>query len=280
MEATAKIDEALARGFTCLVIQGDCVDVLSALPDNCIDLTVTDPAFESLERQRAIGTTTRLKKSKASSNAWFKPFPNVRYGELFEQLFRVHCMNTHCYMFADSETEIVILTGHNPYASQPPVQSAPSAGWRAWPPLTWVKTKKAVNAGSRDQQTDAWLQQEHVRIGMGYHWRRAEERILFLEKGKRKLNNLGWPNVMCSTQAGKGQFPTQKPEIIIERLILNSTNEGDIVLDTSAGSGVVGRVAVRLGRKAILIDLDISWIVAHPIPGMEVLDLQQRLAAS
>ena len=267
----------LARDFTCLVIEGDCVDVLRQLPAEVIDLTVTDPAFESLERHRAVGTTTRLKKSKASSNPWFTPFPNARYGDLFEQLHRVHHNNTHLYMFCDTETEAVALTGINPYANQPTVRSALSAGWGAWPSLTWVKTRKSVDVAGQDMasanQTDIWLLQEHVRIGMGYHWRRADERILFLEKGKRKLNNLGWPNVMCGTVAGKGQFPTQKPEIIIERLILNSTNEGDIVLDTSAGSGVVGRVAVRLGRKAILIDLDISWIKAHPIPGMEVVDL-------
>jgi len=78
---------------------------------------------------------------------------------------------------------------------------------------------------------------------------------------------------MCGTRAGKNQFPTEQPENLIERLILNSTNEGDTILDTFAGSGVVGRVAVRLGRKVILIDLDIAWILAHPIPGMEVVEV-------
>ncbi len=259
----------------CLVLQGDCIDILKQLPAGVIDLTITDPAYESLERHRAVGTTTRLKASKASSNAWFTVFPNARYGELFEQLYRVHRPNSHCYVFCDSETEAVALTGINPYADQPAVRTALSGGWRAWPSLTWVKTKKAVNVETQDRdsghQTDAWLEQEMVRSGMGYHWRRAEERILFLEKGKRKLNNLGWPNVMCGTRAGKNQFPTEKPENIIERLILNSTNEGDLILDTFAGSGVVGRVASRLGRRSILIDLDVSWIQAHPISGMGVI---------
>jgi len=262
---------------TCLVLQGDCIDVLSLIPDNVIDLTITDPAYESLERHRAVGTTTRLKVSKSSSNAWFTPFLNARYGALFEHLHRVHRQHTHCYVFCDSETEMVILTGTNPYMQDEPVCSGLAAGWRAWPALTWVKTKKAVNAEMMDaatnNETDAWLQQEHVRSGMGYHWRRAEERILFLEKGKRKLNNLGWPNVMCGTRAGKHQFPTEKPENIIERLILNSTNEGDLVFDTFAGSGVVGRVAARLGRRSILIDLDVSWVKDHPIQGMEVAEV-------
>ena len=43
------------------------------------------PAYESLEKHRAIGTTTRLKHSKSSSNDWFKIFPNARFGELFQR---------------------------------------------------------------------------------------------------------------------------------------------------------------------------------------------------
>jgi len=273
----ANLKSLVASGnLTCLVLQGDCIDALKQLPAGVIDLTITDPAYESLERHRAKGTTTRLKVSKASSNAWFRAFPNAGYGEFFKQLHRVHHNNTHCYMFCDTETEAIVLTGINPYAVQPAVPTALAAGWRAWPSLTWVKTKKGADAMKRGPQSDNWLQQDHVRSGMCYHWHRAEERILFLEKGKRKLNNLGWPNVMCGTRAGKGQFPTEKPENIIERLILNSTNSGDIILDTFAGSGAVGRVAVKLGRKVILIDLDISWIIDHPIPGMEVVVLQRQ----
>ncbi len=47
---------------------GDAVDWLRLLPDQSVDLVVTDPPYESLEKHRATGTTTRLKHSKASSN--------------------------------------------------------------------------------------------------------------------------------------------------------------------------------------------------------------------
>ncbi len=46
------------------------------------DLIVTDPPYELLEKHRAIGTTTRLKNSKSSSNNWFPIIPN----HLFEPL--------------------------------------------------------------------------------------------------------------------------------------------------------------------------------------------------
>ena len=69
--------------------QIDAVSWLRTLPTASVDLAITDPPYESLEKHRAVGTTTRLKRSKASSNEWFAIFPNARFGELFGELFRV-----------------------------------------------------------------------------------------------------------------------------------------------------------------------------------------------
>ena len=52
------------------ISQVDAVEWLRTLPTESIDLIITDPPYESLEKHRAIGTTIRLKKSKASSNEW------------------------------------------------------------------------------------------------------------------------------------------------------------------------------------------------------------------
>ena len=53
--------------------------------------------------------------------------------------------------------------------------------------------------------------------------------------------------------------PTQKPEALLERVILASSNEGDIVLDPFSGSFTTSSVAVRLGRKAIGIDINPNY---------------------
>lgn len=50
--------------------------------------------------------------------------------------------------------------------------------------------------------------------------------------------------------------PTQKPEALLERIILASSNKGDIVLDPFAGSFTTCSVASRLGRKTIGIELN------------------------
>ncbi len=57
-----------------------------------------------------------------------------------------------------------------------------------------------------------------------------------------------------------GKHPTQKPEDLLERVILASTNEGDLVLDPFMGSGTTGVVAVRYGRKFIGIETEEQYL--------------------
>ncbi|HMA92069.1 MAG TPA: hypothetical protein VKP30_05245, partial [Polyangiaceae bacterium] len=71
-------DSLEQRGGSTELHRGDAVTWLLGLPEHSADLVITDPPYESLEKYRAIGTTTRLKHSKASSNDWFPIFPNAR----------------------------------------------------------------------------------------------------------------------------------------------------------------------------------------------------------
>lgn len=194
--------------------QLDAVDWLRSLPTEHVDLLITDPPYESLEKHRAIGTTTRLKQSKASSNAWFEVFPNSRFEDLFSEVWRVLKKNSHFYLFCDQETMFIA----KPLAEE--------AGFKFWKPLVWDKQ----------------------RIGMGYHYRARYEFILFFEKGKRKLNNLGVPDIISHPRIHKG-YPTEKPFEVSEVLIRQSSEEGQLVLDPFMGSGSTGVAAVKNGRS-------------------------------
>ena len=57
-----------------------------------------------------------------------------------------------------------------------------------------------------------------------------------------------------------GRHPTQKPEALLERIVLASTNVGDIIMDPFTGSGTTGVAAVRHGRKFIGIDMDSDYL--------------------
>jgi site-specific DNA-methyltransferase (adenine-specific) len=204
----------LHEPLTARLAQVDAVEWLRALPAASVDLVVTDPPYESLEKHRAIGTTTRLKHSKASSNDWFSIFPNARFPDLFREVHRVLRKDRHFYLFCDPETAFVA----KPLAE--------AAGFKFWKPLVWDKK----------------------RIGMGYHYRSRYEFILFFEKGKRKLNDLGTADIIESPRVYNG-YPTEKPVEVSEVLVGQSTQPGELVVDPFMGSGSVGVAALRCGRS-------------------------------
>ncbi len=203
----------------------DAITWLKTIESNSVDLVVTDPPYESLEKHRKIGTTTRLKNSKSSSNQWFEIFPNKRFEELISEIYRIMKKNSHFYLFCDQETMFVIK----------PI--AESQGFKFWKPIVWDK----------------------VSIGMGYHYRARYEFILFFEKGKRKLNNLSIPDILVEKRVWKG-YPTEKPVNLAKILIEQSSNEHDVVIDPFCGSGFVGQASELLNRNFRGNDLNIEAV--------------------
>lgn len=61
-------------------------------------------------------------------------------------------------------------------------------------------------------------------------------------------------------KTGRAAHPTQKPENLLERIIIASSNKGNVVLDPFLGSGTTGFVAQKLGRKWIGIETDDKYI--------------------
>jgi DNA modification methylase len=331
--------------------QGDAVAWLKTLPSASVDLVVTDPPYESLEKHRAIGTTTRLKHSKASSNDWFSIFPNTRFPELFTEIYRVLKKDTHFYLFCDPETMFVA----KPLAE--------AAGFKFWKPLIWDKclgpdtlvwtergtqriadivpgdrvaipeggttavkatrstrspslrlslsdgTELVASRDHRFMRSDGTLVEaaalavgdslctraprvsradntaasplqvvavedigmtdlidisvEHrdelfllangavthnCSIGMGYHYRARYECVLFFEKGKRKLHDLGQADIIEAKRINGG-YPAEKPPEVSEILIKQSTEPGGLVIDPFMGSGSAGVAAIRNGRN-------------------------------
>ena len=190
--------------------QMDAVEWLAKLPPASVDLCVTDPAYESLEKHRAVGTTTRLTAD------WFDIFPNSRYPEFFSQLYRVMKKNTHTYFYCDQETMFVVK----------PIAEA--AGFKFWKPLVWDKG----------------------RIGMGYHYRARYEFVLFFEKGKRRLTDLGVPDVLNVDRISHTDraYPTEKPVPLNEIFVKQSSQPGEFVIDPFMGSGSCGVAACSLER--------------------------------
>lgn len=187
--------------------KGDATEWLMSLETESVDLIVTDPAYESLNKHRARGTTPRL-------TDWFPTVENDYFAAFFNQCYRAMRRNTHMYVMCDAETMFAIKP------------MAEDAGFKFWQPLVWDK----------------------IKIGMGYHYRYRTEFILFFEKGSRQLNDRSIPNILSFPRV-EGGYPTQKPTGLLEVLINQSTQPGDLIIDPFMGGGSVGMAVLNIGNR-------------------------------
>jgi site-specific DNA-methyltransferase (adenine-specific) len=239
-------DSSLALPFAAPLAKGDgqvvicdAFELLARLPPESVDLIVTDPPYESVQLHRSRGTTTRL-----TSN-WFVTVPDARLPELLRLAFRVLRPDRHLYLFCDEVTADVVkqqqgIGGRR----QPNGARRASCGLNYWKEIVWAKT---TADGTR------------IRGGTGYHYRAANERILFFEKGKRALNDLGTPDVLNAPRSAV-VGPAVKPNAVVRTLVSQSSAQGEMVVDPFCGSGVVGVEAHALGRRFLLGDIDLAYL--------------------
>ena len=221
------------------ILVSDAFELLRGLAPESVDLVVTDPPYESLQIHRARGTTTRL------TTNWFTTVPNERLPELLREVYRVLRPDRHFYLFCDEVTADVIKQQQKVGAARLPNGGRKcSCGFVYWKEIVWAKT--TLDGG-------------RIRGGTGYHYRAASERILFFEKGKRALNDLGIPDVLMAPRAGV-PGPAVKPGAVVRALIAQSTAPGELVLDPFCGSGVAGVEARALDRRFLLGDIDLAYL--------------------
>ena len=221
------------------VVVSDAFELLRSLPPSSVDLVVTDPPYESLQIHRARGTTTRL------TTNWFSTVPNQRLPELLSEVARVLRDDRHFYLFCDEPTADVIKQQQGIGGARLPNGARRcGCGLTYWKEIIWAKTT---------------LDGARIRGGTGYHYRAASERILFFEKGKRALLDLGIPDVLMAPRAGV-PGPAVKPGAVVRTLIAQSTTPGELVVDPFCGSGVVGVEARALERRFLLGDIDLAYL--------------------
>lgn len=198
-----------------------CMDAmrwLELLPPSSVDMVVTDPPYESLEKHRSTGTTTRL------TNDWFPTISNDVYPELMRLLYGILRPHSHCYIFCDQETAFHLHP------------AGLAAGFTFWKPLVWDK----------------------MAMGMGYHYRARYELIMFFEKGSRQLTDRSMPDILEVKRVYHTHrvYPTEKPIDLLSMLVRQSALPGEVVCDPFLGSGVSLVAAKKAGCQTWGCDLE------------------------
>lgn len=201
------------------IIHGEAIEELQKLPDNSIDVILTDPPY-------GIGADTFGDQT----------FINHEYDDSFEtwmplmvqlatETFRVAKQEAHAYIFCDPRRFDDLKTYFE------------SEGWYVWPQaFIWDKG----NIGTLPRP-------EHGP-------RRCYESILYAIKGDRKVNGV-YHDVIRIAATAKPRHAAEKPVELYTELLKRSVKPGDSVLDCFAGSGTIFPAANRTLCKAKGIEL-------------------------
>lgn len=234
------------------ILPGDCIEILAQLPEASVDLVFADPPY-NLQLQNELYRPNQTKVD-AVNDAWDK-FGNFAEYDAFTRAWLSACHR----ILKDTGTLWVIGSYHNIYRVGAVLQDL---GFWILNDVVWVKDNPMPNfRGVRftnAHETLLWAQKKQgAKYTFNHHAMKAlnddlqmrSDWHLPLATGKERLKT-----------NGEKAHSTQKPEALLYRVLLSSTNPGDVVLDPFFGSGTTGAVAKKLGRRFIGIEKNQSYV--------------------
>ncbi|BCW96423.1 MAG: site-specific DNA-methyltransferase [Fimbriimonadales bacterium] len=233
------------------IIVGDCIEVMNRLPERCVDLVFADPPYNLQLRQELY--RPNMTRVDAVDDAWdrFESF------EAYDE-FTTRWLTAARRVLKDTGTLWVIGSYHNIFRIGKLLQDL---GFWILNDIIWVKTNPMPNfRGVRftnAHETLIWAQKH---AGKPYTFNYADMKALNDDVQMRS----DWHIPLCTGRErlridGAKAHATQKPEALLTRVLLASTQPGDVVLDPFLGTGTTAAVAKRLGRRFIGIERDAAY---------------------
>jgi len=234
------------------ILRGDCVETLNLLPEKSIDLVFADPPYNLQLSQELY--RPNMTKVDAVDDAWDK-FSGFEQYDTFTREWLSACNR----VLKDTGTIWVIGSYHNIYRVGSIMQDL---GFWFLNDVVWIKSNPMPNfRGVRftnAHETLIWAQKKQA------------AKYTFNHHAMKSLNDdlqmrSDWEIPICGGKEriktnGQKAHSTQKPEALLYRVILSSSNPGDVILDPFFGSGTTGAVAKKLHRHWIGIERDATYI--------------------
>lgn len=210
---------------------GDCLELMKDIPDNSVDLIITDPPYPTTSRGSAGNSGGMLQKEINKKGKVFN-FNNINCKEYAPEFYRILKNGSHCYIMTNHVNLVEML---NTFIN---------SGFHFIKCLIWDKGNKI----------------------MGQYYMSQFEYILFFRKGKgKKINNCGTSdilsikNIKTKDNNGKNLHDTEKPVELMKTLIENSSIENQKVLDPFMGIGSTGVACIKTNRNFIGMELDENY---------------------
>lgn len=210
------------------IYHADGIEGIKKIPDESIDLIVTDPPYKITSRGGNGNTGGMFQKKVVNTGSVFK-HNMVTVDDYINEFYRVLKPSSHCYIMTNNKNIYSFLKRIN------------ESEFHFIKNLIWVKDNKI----------------------MGQTYMSQFEYVIMLRKGKHKrINHCGTsdviyvPNKKMKDENKKTIHDTEKPVKLNEILVGNSSQIGDVVLDPFSGIGSLAIACLNKNRRYIGYELD------------------------
>jgi len=249
---TIKTEKPTAQLPLNTILDGDCIETMLSLPESSVDLIFADPPY-NLQLK---GDLHRPNNSKvdAVDDAWDQ-FGSFAHYDRFTKDWLAAARR----LLKPNGALWVIGSYHNVFRLGAELQNQGywilnDVVWRKSNPMPNFRGKRLTNA----HETLIWASK-----GEGSKYTFNYEALKALNEGIQMRSD--WVLPICTGHErlkdanGDKAHPTQKPESLLHRVLLGTTNPGDVVLDPFFGTGTTGAVAKMLGREFIGIEREAMY---------------------
>lgn len=222
------------------IILGDSIQEMKKINKNSIDLIIADPPYNLGKNYGNNSDSKEFEEYMEFSKDWIEEACRILKEDGTIYIFMGMKFISYLYKILEKDMKMI---------------------FNSW--ITWYYTQGIGKTKGFSPRHDDILMFNKTDI-----FKFNLDNIRVPQKYYRKRNNMRGANPgnvwefshIHYCQGNRQAHPTQKPEGLIERMVLASTNEGDTVLDPFSGSGTTLRVCQQLNRKAIGIELNPDYI--------------------
>lgn len=234
---------------------GDSFEILKKLPEESVDMIFADPPYNLSNGGITVHAGRMVSVNKGD---WDK---SKGFDDDYE--FHHKWLSACKRLLKPNGTLWVSGTYHSIYQCGHAIQAL---GYHILNDITWFKPNASPNLSCRfftaSHETLLWVRKDkkgkHIfnyKLMKDGHWNGD-----FIKKENKQMRSVWVIGTPKPEEKKFGKHPTQKPLELLRRIILASTNKGDIVLDPFTGSSTTGIAAHTIERKFIGIDLDKRYL--------------------
>lgn len=231
-----------------LLLAGDCFELLKKIKSESADIIFADPPY-FLSNDGV--TCQNGKMVSVNKGKWDKGI-DVKEKHEFNRKWLRLCKR----VLKPNGTIWISGTLHNIYSIGMALEQE---GYKILNNITWQKTNPPPNLACRcfthSTETILWAKKAGKQVRHYFNYEAMKE-----QNDGKQMKDVWSGSLTKASEKTEGKHPTQKPEYLLERIILASTKEGDLVLDPFCGSGTTGVAAKKNRRRFLGMEQELEYL--------------------